>query len=118
MKSKANGSPTRSDVLPEIDVALEALSRPLTRQERKAGWSDESRIALRTHLEIAKARLLDPRPLQAEEFPPDWQTLRSLDAWGIDVARTSPLRETFLGLASELRRVLAGELRTARRRSV
>jgi hypothetical protein len=81
MRTKANGLRTRSDVLPEIDVALEALSRPLTRQERKAGWSDESRIALRTHIEIAKARLLDPRPLQAEEFPPDWQTLRGLDSY-------------------------------------
>jgi hypothetical protein len=118
MRPKAEGLPTRSDVLPEIDVALEALSRPLTRQEREAGWSDESRIALRSHLEIAKARLLDPRPLQAEEFPPDWQTLRGLDAWGIDVARASPLRETFLGVSSELRRVLAGELRKARHRSV
>lgn len=114
MSRKTPRFPTRSDALPEIDAAIQELSRPLTRQERKAGWSDESRLAMLMYFEKAKARLLDPRPLQPEEFPPDWQALRGLNVWGIDIGSDSPLRRRIVDLAGGLRRVLAGELRRAR----
>ncbi len=106
--------PARSDVLPKLDALIHALSRPVTRQERRAGWSEESRVTMLEYFTGAKTRLLDPRPLQPEEFPPEWVALRGLDAWGIDIGSESALRERALDIAGDLRRVLAGELRRAR----
>ena len=114
LRPKTTGYLNRSDVLAKVDAVLQALSRPLTRQERRAGWSEEGRLALLDYFETAKARLQEPRPLQAEEFPADWQTLRGLDAWGIDIGSKSPLLELLLDVSSDLRRLLASELRMAR----
>jgi hypothetical protein len=99
----------RGRLLERIDRLIASLSQPLSRAERKAGWSPEAATALLEHFEQVRDRLrasgaLDPRTLPAGE-----QALRGMDAWGIDIASDSPLMREVLNLSHELRRAgLAG----------
>ena len=94
----------RERLLERIDRLIASLSQPLSRAERKAGWSPEAATALLEHFEQVRDRLrasgaLDPRTLPAGE-----QALRGMDAWGIDIASDSPLMREVLDLSHELRR--------------
>jgi hypothetical protein len=94
----------RDRLLERIDQLVASLSQPLSRAERKSGWSPEAATALLEHFEQVRNRLrvlgaLDPRTL-----PAGHQALRGLDASGIDVASDSPLMREVLDLSHELRR--------------
>jgi hypothetical protein len=94
----------REDLVTRIDRLGEELERPPTRSERRAGWVPEARAAVAQSLAETRARLLDERTLDPRDLPSAAEALRSLDAWGIDVAAPDPLVRDLLGLIDDLRK--------------
>jgi hypothetical protein len=93
----------RERLLERLDRVVASLSQPLSRAERKAGWSPEAATALFAHFEHVRDRLRALAALDPRTLPAGHQAIRGLDAWGIDIESDSALAREVVDLADELR---------------
>ena len=74
--------PSRGEIISLIDELMDEIRRPFDEADMQHGWSAANRPAALKMLERVRIRLLDPRPLSADEIRPS--LARDFDAIGID----------------------------------
>lgn len=67
----------RSEIIRSVENAVEALSQPLSQEERAYGWNDARRTDILKYFENLERDLKDGKPI------PFFSLVRALDGMGI-----------------------------------
>ena len=92
---------SRVDLCSDVDLIIERLSGPLSKRDRKAGWSEKNRAGLLRFFHGLRERLEDPTPLHDDE-----KTIfiaREMDFMGIE---DDEMQEHAARISNELRRTI------------
>jgi hypothetical protein len=104
--------PPRTVVVARLEALIEELNRSSSREEKRRGWSKQTRGSVIDALNGVLARLADPRPIHPRETDDPLGVFRGLDAMGI--ALKDPLARRIVDAASAVRKLATQEKRAAK----